>query len=247
MHWNLKKKVTTGLINRKIMKDIIENYSADFKQLQNINKNDWFAKERQSAFDIFQKTGFPTTRNENWKYTDVKPIARNIFSNISESNVRTDNGEIDSVFFKGLDCINLVFINGAYSEEYSDIKNIAGKAVVKNMANALVNDKDILKKHLAKSTDTASSSFTALNTAFIQDGAYINIPSNINIEKPINITYISKDNAGKFATHPRNLILMGENSKATIIENYVGNDETNYFTNSVTETVLLQGSSLKHY
>ena len=69
------------------MKDIIENYSADFKQLQNINKNDWFAKERQSAFDIFQKTGFPTTRNENWKYTDVKPIARNIFSNISESNV----------------------------------------------------------------------------------------------------------------------------------------------------------------
>ena len=247
MHWNLKKRVTTGLISKKIMKDIIENYSADFKQLQNINKNDWFAKERQSAFDIFQKTGFPTTRNENWKYTDVKPIARNIFSNISESNVRTDNGEIDSVFFKGLDCINLVFINGAYSEEYSDIKNIHGKVVVKNMASALVNDKEILKKHLAKSTDKTLSSFTALNTAFIQDGAYINIPSNINIEKPINITYISKDNTGKFATHPRNLILMGENSKATIIENYVGNDETNYFTNSVTETVLLQGSSLKHY
>ena len=163
------------------MKDMIENYSADFKQLQNIKKNDWFAEERQSAFNIFKETGFPTTRNENWKYTDVKPIAKNIFSNISESNVRAENDEIDSVFFKDLECINLVFINGTYSEKYSDIKNISKKVVIKNMASALLNDTDILKKHLAQCADTALSSFTALNTAFIQDGAYISIPSNINL------------------------------------------------------------------
>ncbi len=216
-------------------------------QLKNTKENDWFSKQRQSAFDIFQESGFPNTRVEDWKYTDVKPIAKNTFSNITESNMASDNNEIDEILIKGLDCINLVFINGAYSEKYSDIKNISNKIVIKSMADALINDESLLKKHLTKHINQELNSFTALNTAFIQDGAYINISANTNIDKPINITYISRDSNHPFATHPRNLIVMGENSNATIIENYVGSGKVNYFTNSVTETVLLQGAVLKHY
>ena len=229
------------------MEDVIKNYSADFMQLKNTKENDWFSKQRQSAFDIFKESGFPNTRVEDWKYTDVKPIAKNTFSNITESNVASDNNEIDEILIKDLDCVNLVFINGAYSEKYSDIKNISSKIVIKSMADALINDESLLKKHLTKHINQELSSFTALNTAFIQDGAYINISANTNIDKPINITYISRDSNHPFATHPRNLIVMGENSNATIIENYVGSGKVNYFTNSVTETVLLQGAVLKHY
>ena len=229
------------------MEDVIKNYSADFMQLKNTKENDWFSKQRQSAFDIFQESGFPNTRVEDWKYTDVKPIAKNTFSNITESNVASDNNEIDEILIKDLDCVNLVFINGAYSEKYSDIKNISNKIVIKSMADALINDESLLKKHLTKHINQELSSFTALNTAFIQDGAYINISANTNIDKPINITYISRDSNHPFATHPRNLIVMGENSNATVIENYVGSGKVNYFTNSVTETVLLQGAVLKHY
>jgi len=229
------------------MEDVIKNYSADFMQLKNTKENDWFSKQRQSAFDIFQESGFPNTRVEDWKYTDVKPIAKNTFSNITESNVASDNNEIDEILIKDLDCVNLVFINGAYSEKYSDIKNISSKIVIKSMADALINDESLLKKHLTKHINQELNSFTALNTAFIQDGAYINISANTNIDKPINITYISRDSNHPFATHPRNLIVMGENSNATIIENYVGSGKVNYFTNSVTETVLLQGAVLKHY
>ncbi len=216
-------------------------------QLKNTKENDWFSKQRQSAFDIFQESGFPNTRVEDWKYTDVKPIAKNTFSNITESNVASDNNEIDEILIKDLDCVNLVFINGAYSEKYSDIKNISSKIVIKSMADALINDESLLKKHLTKHINQELNSFTALNTAFIQDGAYINISANTNIDKPINITYISRDSNHPFVTHPRNLIVMGENSNATIIENYVGSGKVNYFTNSVTETVLLQGAVLKHY
>ena len=216
-------------------------------QLKNTKENDWFSKQRQSAFDIFQESGFPNTRVEDWKYTDVKPIAKNTFSNITESNVASDNNEIDEILIKDLDCVNLVFINGAYSEKYSDIKNISSKIVIKSMADALINDESLLKKHLTKHINQELNSFTALNTAFIQDGAYINISANTNIDKPINITYISRDSNHPFATHPRNLIVMGENSNATVIENYVGSGKVNYFTNSVTETVLLQGAVLKHY
>ncbi|MAS83368.1 MAG: Fe-S cluster assembly protein SufD [Legionellales bacterium] len=229
------------------MEDVIKNYSADFMQLKNTKENDWFSKQRQSAFDIFQESGFPNTRVEDWKYTDVKPIAKNTFSNITESNVASDNNEIDEILIKDLDCVNLVFINGTYSEKYSDIKNISSKIVIKSMADALINDESLLKKHLTKHINQELNSFTALNTAFIQDGAYINISANTNIDKPINITYISRDSNHPFATHPRNLIVMGENSNATIIENYVGSGKVNYFTNSVTETVLLQGAVLKHY
>ena len=216
-------------------------------QLKNTKENDCFSKQRQSAFDIFQESGFPNTRVEDWKYTDVKPIAKNTFSNITESNVASDNNEIDEILIKDLDCVNLVFINGAYSEKYSDIKNISSKIVIKSMADALINDESLLKKHLTKHINQELNSFTALNTAFIQDGAYINISANTNIDKPINITYISRDSNHPFATHPRNLIVMGENSNATVIENYVGSGKVNYFTNSVTETVLLQGAVLKHY
>jgi len=236
----------TGFINKK-MKDIIDNYAADFTELQSIRKNDWFSKHRKSAFNFFKESGFPNTKNEDWKYTDTKPITKNIFSNISNTNIVARDNEVNEIIFKDLECINLVFINGAYSEEYSDIKNISDKVIIKNMANALVNDENLLKEHLTQHIDQDSSSFTALNTAFIQDGIYINIPENIDIERPININYISMDGSNAFATHPRNLILMGENSNATIIENYVGNGDSNYFTNSVTETFLSQGAILKHY
>ena len=229
------------------MNETIQHYLADFRQFQNIKKDDWFAKQRQSAFNIFQEAGFPSTRKENWKYTDVRPIAKNLFSNIANSNAKINDSEIEATLFKELECIELVFVNGIYSEKYSNIKNLPNGLTIKNMANALVNDEDFLKKHLSQYVNGDSSSFTALNTAFIQDGAYINVPSDLTLERPISITYISKDNSNVFATHPRNLIFMGENSKASIIENYIGIDDTNYFTNAVTETSLSQGASLKHY
>jgi Fe-S cluster assembly protein SufD len=229
------------------MNETIQHYLADFKQLQNIKKDDWFSKQRQSAFNIFQESGFPSTKKENWKYTDVKPIAKNLFSNIANGNIVINDDEIDAILFKELECVELIFVNGAYSEKYSNIKNLPNELTIKNMANALVDDEDFLKKHLSQYANDDSSSFTALNTAFIQDGAYINVPSDLILERPISITYISKGNSNVFATHPRNLIFMGENSKATIIENYIGIDDTNYFTNAVTETSLSQGASLKHY
>ena len=104
------------------MNETIQHYLADFRQFQNIKKDDWFAKQRQSAFNIFQEAGFPSTRKENWKYTDVRPIAKNLFSNIANSNAKINDSEIEATLFKELECIELVFVNGIYSEKYSNIK-----------------------------------------------------------------------------------------------------------------------------
>ncbi len=226
------------------MSQDIQNYISDFDQLKN---DDWFAKNRQSALNLFKDTGFPSSRLENWKYTDVRPIKKKSFSNVTEADVSVIADEINAIRFDGLDCIEVVFINGVFSKEHSSLEELDNGLVVENMLDALANDKDLLAKHLTKYADDKISPFTALNTAFIQNGTFINVSANTVIEKPINILYLSKESNSALATHPRNLIVMGENSEATVIESYIGLDDANYFTNAVTEVSLSTNAILKHY
>jgi Fe-S cluster assembly protein SufD len=225
----------------------IQNYLNDFEQLNKDVKNDWFTEQRQSAINLFKETGFPGTRSENWKYTDTRAIAKKSFSNSNKQTVSISHDELDAIRFKGLDCHELVFINGIYSKEHSRIDSVSENIIIESMADALSKDSELLAKHLAHYADNNVSPFTALNTAFVQHGTYINIPKNTVIDKPINILYLSKNNAQPFATHPRNLVVMGEHSEATMIESYIGLDDSDYFTNAVTEVSLSTGSILKHY
>ncbi len=222
----------------------IEHYLSDFEQLEN---DDWFSENRQSALDVFKESGFPNARLEDWKYTDVRPIKKKKFSSVNKTPVSMRADEIDALRFQGLDCIDLVFINGVFAKEYSNIEPLEEGLIIENMQDALAKDKDFLANHLAKYADDNSSPFTALNTAFIQNGAFINVSPDVVIEKPVNILYLSKTNGSPLATHPRNLIVVGENAEMTVIESYIGHGQANYFTNAVTEATLSANAHLKHY
>ncbi len=226
------------------MNDNIQNYISDFERLKN---DDWFAESRYTALKLFKESGFPNSKLENWKYTDMRPIKRKLFSNVSEVTVSVSAEEVNAIRFDDLDCIEIVFINGVFSKEHSSLMTLDKGIVVENMLDALANDKDLLTKHLTKYANDNVSPFTALNTAFIKNGTFINVAPNTLIERPINILYLSKESNGALATHPRNLIVMGENSEATVIESYIGLDNANYFTNSVTEVALSPSAFLKHY
>lgn len=225
----------------------IQQYLNDFEKLDDNVKADWFSEQRQSALKLFQETGFPRTRQENWKYTDTRPIAKKTFSSLESEPVSISTDEINNIRFKDLDSYELVFVNGVYSEEHSNINNLPEAVIIENMATALAKDNDLLAKHLAQYADSNISPFTALNTAFIQHGTYINVPKNTVLKKPITIFYLAKNNGQAFASHPRNLIVMGEHSEATLIENYIGLDDADYFTNAVTEVSLSASAILKHY
>jgi Fe-S cluster assembly protein SufD len=226
------------------MNDNIQNYIRDFERLKN---DDWFAENRYTALKLFKESGFPNSKLENWKYTDMRPIKRKSFSNVSEVTVSVSDEEVNAIRFDDLDCIEIVFINGVFSKEHSSLMILDKGIVVENMLDALANDKDLLTKHLTKYANDNVSPFTALNTAFIKNGTFINVAPNTLIERPINILYLSKESNGALATHPRNLIVMGDNSEATVIESYIGLDNANYFTNSVTEVALSPSAILKHY
>ena len=234
-------------MSQENMNNNIEHYLNDFEQLDGAIKSDWFSEQRQSALSLFKESGFPSSRQENWKYTDTRPIAKKEFSHSNEASVSISSDEIDAVRFQGLDCYELVFINGIYSKDHSRIEGLPENIVIENMAAALAKDSELLEKHLAQYADNKVSPFTALNTAFIQHGTYINVPKNTAIDKPINILYLSKNSDQPFASHPRNLIVMGEQSEATLIESYIGLDDANYFTNAVTEVSLSASAILKHY
>jgi len=176
----------------------IQNYLSDFEQLHNGVKTDWFSDQRLSALNLFKETGFPSSRQENWKYTDVRPIAKNSFSNINRTVTTITTEEINAVRFQGLDCYELVFINGVYSEKQSRLDGLPKNIVIENMADALAKDSELLAEHLSRYADNNTSPFTALNTAFIQHGTYIYVPKNTVIDKPINILYLSKEDARLF-------------------------------------------------
>lgn len=228
-------------------KNNIQHYLNDFEQLVDEVKSDWFSDQRQSALNLFKENGFPGTRQENWKYTDTKPIAKKAFSHSNQSTVTISSDEINAIRFQDLDCYEIVFINGVFSEEFSNINKLPDNVVIESLATAMEKDSELLEKHLAQYADNKVSSFTALNTAFIQHGTYINILKNTVVDKPINILYISKDSGNAFASHPRNLIVMAEHSEATLIENYIGLDDASYFTNAVCEVFLAASAVLKHY
>ncbi|MEQ8426833.1 MAG: Fe-S cluster assembly protein SufD [Gammaproteobacteria bacterium] len=228
-------------------KEQIDNYVADFESLRQQFKGDKLTEQRQAALSLFRENGFPTTRQEDWKYTDVRQIAKKHFSATAGGQAKIEQAELDVVRFQELDCHELVFVNGVYSAELSKLDALPDLAVVCDMATAMEQHAQLLEQHLSQYADNNVSAFTALNTAFVQHGVLIYLPRNVIVDKPINILYLSRKQEQEFASHLRNVVIMEDNAEATIIESYIGLDDANYFTNAVTEIALDQAARLQHY
>jgi len=226
----------------------INHYVDKFQHLQKELENDPLQQQRLSAIEGLQKTGFPTTRQENWKYTDVRPIAGKTYVDSNRIPEKFTAELLDSLRLHELDCHELVFINGRYSAEHSRLQALPDGVVIQDLASALNNHQQLIAEYISDFTTAEDNGFTALNTAFIRDGAFIWLPANAVIEKPINLLYLSGLNDQPFASHPRNLIILSENSQATIIESYIGLDEeSDYFTNTISEVCLQENAQLQHY
>ncbi len=225
--------------------DAIQNVIGDFESLKSSKDSEWFSEQRRSALDSFKQAGFPSTRQENWKYTDVKQIARKGFSNTRTGQAKASKEELEQVRFKDLNCIELVFVNGAYSNDISHISALPEGVVVCDLATAFAKHKDLLEQHIK--TDETTSSFTALNTAFSQHGVLIFVPSNTRLERPINLIFIGKEQSDGYAAHLRNIVVLEDSAEATVIESYIGFDDAQYFTNAVTDVTLNQNARCIHY
>jgi Fe-S cluster assembly protein SufD len=201
----------------------------------------WLAQLRGRAMARFEEMGFPTTRDEEWKYTNVAPIIKTPFAPAP----RVDLTALDIKQFLLPEAVQsrLVFVNGRYAPGLSHLTALPDDVHVFNLSVA---DQAVLRDRLAAYADYHGEAFTALNTAFIGDGALVHIPAGKAVEAPIHLLFVSTEGT-PFVSHPRTLIVAEAGAAATVVESYVALGEGAYFTNAVTEVLIGEGASLDHY
>jgi Fe-S cluster assembly protein SufD len=230
--------------------DIKDHYLETFSRLEKSRRADErtpLRRLREAAMNRFIELGFPTPRDEEWRFTNIAPLTQVNFQPAVVSTPKQLTAlKLDRLTYGAWECYRLVFINGAFAPDLSNppVGQIAPRSSVRE---ALQEDAQALEPYLAKHADYEDHAFVALNTGFLNDGAFVNIPRNQIVDKPIHLVFVSVPGSEPSMAHPRTLIVADVNSQATIVESYVsfGNDIA--FTNAVTEIVLEENAGIDHY
>jgi len=203
----------------------------------------WLRRARRAAFEHFTELGFPTTRHEDWKYTNVAAIERRAFRALPESLNGVSAAQVSELAFTGGQL--LVFVNGRYAPGLSRLGTLPGAARIMSLASALSDHADQLEALLARDIEPFPNGFAALNAAFWADGAYIELPAGTVIEEPVHLLFITTE--ADLQVHPRNIVRAGTGSQISIVEHYVGLDGTAYFMNATTEVIADRGAVVEHH
>lgn len=208
----------------------------------------WLLPLRRAAIDRFASLGFPTPKNEDWHFTSVSPIAEGSFRTVPPARfVRLEAADVEPFTFGRSDWIRLVFVNGRFDGALSSGVERPRGVTVTDLATAWREQPELLERHVGTVADFQRTAFTALNTAFMHDGAVVQIAPNVELETPVHVVFVSTPDAAGSASHVRTLIVAGHHAKATVIESYVSlGGAKGYFTNAVTEAVLGDGATLAH-
>ena len=216
-----------------------------FEQSLNGEKSTLMHAVRREAIHRFAQNGFPTTRQEEWRFTNISPITKIEFQPILRYELQgIARDEIRKYLLDG--AVHAVFVNGMFSSELSDIGTLPLEVVVGSLAETLKNHPEKVQPYIAHLVKGEENAFTALNTAFVMDGGFISIPKNIVIDRPIQFLFVAADHEQVYAAQPRNLIVLGDESQCKVVETYVGIAQNTYLTNTVTEIVLGEKSCLEH-
>jgi Fe-S cluster assembly protein SufD len=209
---------------------------------------DWTAPLRETAIARFAEMGFPTLHQEEWRKTSVAPIVKVPFEPQASyvANGFTARA-IEHWTFEPWDCTHLVFVNGHYAPELSRLRPFPRGVVVEPLAQALAGRRDEIEPHLARHADDRKHAFAALNTAFMQDGAYVSVPEGAQLAEPLHLLFIATSPGRPVVSFPRNLVVAGNGSRLSIVESYVGPHHDVYFTDALTEIVVGDDAAVDHY
>ena len=207
---------------------------------------EWLRSLRQSAARRFAANGFPTRRNEEWRFTNVSPIAETPFTLATKAESEMTADALAHYSYDGMTGTQLVFVNGHFQPDLSSREFPAG-VTVSTLAAAMDAGPELIEAHLGRYAKFTTQAFVALNTAALEDGAFVHLSRNAVIEEPIHLLFLSTPHGGPTVSHPRTLIIAGENSQATLVESYSGTPGMVYFTNAVTEIVAAENAVLDHY
>jgi Fe-S cluster assembly protein SufD len=199
---------------------------------------------REAAIQRFAVLGIPTLEDEDWRFTPLGALTQGAFELGKRANV--DPALVRRIAFAPDDCHRLVFVNGQFAPALSSVADLPNGAIVASLAEMLRNQRDRVEPSLAQYADYEDQAFTALNTAFIQDGAFIFLPKNAVVQIPIYLFFVSTARGDRTFSHPRTLIVCEHNSQARFVEAFLGFADDVYFTNAVTEVIAGEGVVLDY-
>lgn len=229
-------------------KDYMKWYKSGFEKFEdNLNgqANSLIHSIRKDAFAAFEDNGFPTTKIEDWKYTNVDAIAKTNF-NIELKGSSIKKSDVQQFFIDNLDCYKLVFENGRFIKNLSDNFENENEFSVLEINDYINENLDSDSQILTKLASYKEDSFVALNTAFIQNGIVIKIGKEKSITKPFFLLFISSGKDNSILNQPRILVESGANSSATIIESYQSNNSDSGMSNIVSEFYLDENVRIEH-
>tara|TARA_B100000780_G_scaffold112687_1_gene78923 strand:- start:1330 stop:2646 length:1317 start_codon:yes stop_codon:yes gene_type:complete len=201
---------------------------------------------RTNAIKKFEELGFPNRKLEDWKYTSLNRILKEDYTVFSKKKNVIDFKEVKNYFIDNIESYKIIFVDGCFDPFLSQISHNGLDICIMSAALNKAKYSKIIKKFFNKSADSEDS-LTSLNTAFSKEGAYIHIPKNTILEKPIEIIHFATGSEAALMLQPRNLIIVEENSELEIIERHQSLTVNPIFTNSVTEIFAQKNSNVDYY
>ncbi len=201
----------TASLDTSFEDNIIESFSLNGLSRAN--------DERSNAIAYLKKVGLPSSKSEEYRFT---PITKSLQKNFTWNNKTTQSplNSIQEFLIEGIEATILVFVNGSYSQSLSKIINPTSQVKIKSLSEALKDDKEVLNKHFDKLVKSDTDPFSALNTAFWQDGILIQVPENAIVEKPILLLHIHDATREQVIAHTRLSVVLGKNAQLSIIEKF---------------------------
>ncbi|MCS6975990.1 MAG: SufD family Fe-S cluster assembly protein, partial [Gemmatales bacterium] len=204
---------------------------------------------RLAAIARFDQIGFPTSRNEDWRFTSVAELLKVPFHPAPALD-DLPIGEEDLAPFTFGEAVRLVFVNGRFVKELSRVRPLGPGVILGSLADGLLREPELLAGHLGRIADFKDQPFTALNSAFFRDGAVLVVPDGVTLDEPIHVVHVALGGSSPWVCYPRNLVVLGRGSRASVIESWVGFPPTSSqeptFTDAVTEVVVAAEAVCDH-
>ena len=224
--------------------DFIKKLAGVAQSTQNAQSPQWFNQLRLAGISQFNELGIPTVKDEEWKYTNLAPMAKHTFE-FPSTNKLIETEALNA--YRNDGDINIVIINGTLSSELSNTEKLPKGVTISTIEKAIANNAPNIESHLTKYDLKNETAFVGLNEALNKNGTYIAVEKNAVHEGLIHIIHVtSLENTNTVST-PKTLITLDQSSEITVLESYVSfNDQTTYFTNALTDVFLEENATL-HY
>ncbi len=226
-------------------KTFLANYDERRRELAGSGP-DWLQQLRREASARFESLGFPTSRHEEWKSTNIAPLIRTPFQPAASGDNPAES-RLPEAARLSLGGPRLVFVDGHHIPELSSATDLPDGVWVGSLSQAVATVPTRVRPYLTRRGSDEGTAFAALNGSLFDDGAFVLIPRNVEMEHPIHLVYVSSGGPSPTASHPRTIIAAETGSRAVVVETYCGIDDGVYLTNALTDTFICDNASVEHY